>query len=139
MEQAQQVQEILLTLGLGILLIFVTVILVLVGSVAMGYADTIKKRLASVDKLMVPFGQSATGHYVHGQAVELYGRIDEADDEIVGQISSRLNALVNRELVTRDQVSEIMRMVVGGVLDLTDGQPTEPDIVRDSPTSLSPF
>lgn len=121
----QDVLEIAITTLTVILSIVVAVGAIVFGGVILKWGQ---KERARLDAALVPFGQSATGRYLHEQLGVIGGYVDDADDALIVESVTAINRLAKRKIITVERASELASEVIKEARLLLDGQAdqTEP-------------
>lgn len=103
---------------LGIVFLFVG------GGLGIYFLDTLRiditKVRAKAKAEAEAFAKTPTGRFVNERAEGLLLDVDDPEDEVVGKIAAGLNKLLRTNKITREQVSGILKVVVGEVIDLTE-------------------
>lgn len=115
-------------IGAGLVLAFVVIGLLLNG--LFGLRRDLQRTLQSLDRNLVPFGQSEVGRLVNFGLHTGRSYVDQPTDPLIASLTGVLQGL---QLVKRsgldlapEDISGLLVKVVDGFIELTDGKSTNP-------------
>ena len=117
------VEDIAVTLVTGLLLVFLSFVLLWASAMLVVTHKWAKKKLNTVDAALAPFGRTGTGQYLHGLSVQLQSAVDEPNDPLIIKLADLLYKTLpeTEQMISREQMSEAALTVTSGISQLLDG------------------
>lgn len=135
MPSTSDLQSVLVTLALGVGLVFLLALLALALGALVGASKWARRQLAAVDAALVPFGKTPLGVMLNSYARNLSQRVDEPGDPLIQAMVTTLTGLTVRympsvapklaQVITPDAVSRFLNEIAANLVAFTDGRPAD--------------
>lgn len=131
-ETVSSIKEYMELAAYGLMLFILACLAIAIGITALAYGMRWQKRFTEIDKRLVGFGNTSIGKAVHEQAVALHGMVDQPTDRLVLRALDIIHEAIPKtsDAVTADYLSAIFSTVTGGLVELTNGAPVNPEDLK---------